>query len=260
MLFRSDEAYVKYPADNGDYYAAAVVGTVYGSLKFEDINVKNSTITGNNKVGAIFAHDGSATQITINNCHVDKCYIASEDTADGGCVGGLIGFYATGTAGKVNTISNSSVKNSTIVGINSSNSGKRANSEFIGCIQTKDAMELNIVDCVVAGNSFSQTIDGTAAVTYKGEFPAQFIGGDRNEKLLGNITINGTRVEAKKYIYLTPNSNWKVDNARFAIYVWGASTGEKWVSMTAVTSDLYRCELPDGYDYGCDIKIGRAHV
>ena len=192
--FTIDEAYVKYPADSNDYYAAAVVGTIYGNLKFEGINVKNSTITGNNKVGAIFAHDGSSTQITVNNCHVDNCYIASEDTADGGCVGGLIGFYATGTAGKVNTISNSSVKNSTIVGINSSNSGKRANSEFIGCIQTKDAMELNIVDCVVAGNSFSQTIDGSAAVTYVGAFPAQFIGGDRNEKLLGNITINGTRV------------------------------------------------------------------
>ena len=191
--FVIDEAYVKYPADSNDYYAAAVVGTVYGSLKFEGINVKNSTITGNNKVGAIFAHDGSATQITINNCHVDKCYIASEDTADGGCVGGLVGYFATGVAGKPNTISNSSVKNSTIVGINSSNSGKRANSEFIGCIQTKDAMELNIVDCVVAGNSFSQTIDGTAAVTYVGAFPVQFIGGDRAEKLLGNITINGVR-------------------------------------------------------------------
>ena len=195
--FTIDEAYVKYPADNGDYYAAAVVGTVYGSLKFEGITVKNSTITGNNKVGAIFAHDGSSTQITVNNCHVDNCYIASEDTADGGCVGGLIGFYATGTAGKVNTISNSSVKNSTIVGINSSNSGKRANSEFIGCIQTKDAMELNIVDCVVENNDFSQTTNGTDAVTYEGAFPAQFIGGDRNEKLLGVITINGTRVMSK---------------------------------------------------------------
>ena len=192
--FTIDEAYVKYPADSNDYYAAAVVGTIYGNLKFEGITVKNSTITGNNKVGAIFAHDGSSTQITVNNCHVDNCYIASEDTADGGCVGGLAGFFATGTTGKPNTFSNSSVKNSTIVGINSSNSGKRANSEFIGCIQTKDAMELNIVDCVVAGNNFSQTIDGSAAVTYQGAFPAQFIGGDRNEKLLGNITINGTRV------------------------------------------------------------------
>ncbi len=194
--FVIDEAYVKYPADNADYYASAVVGTIYGNIKFENITVKNSTITGNNKVGAIFAHDGSSTQITINNCHADTCYIASEDTADGGCVGGLVGYFATGVAGKPNTISNSSVKNSTIIGINSSNSGKRANSEFIGCILTKETTELNIVDCVVENNTFSQTINGTDPVTYVGAFPAQFIGGDRAEKLLGVITVNGTRVNS----------------------------------------------------------------
>ncbi len=194
--FTIDEANVKYPADSNDYYAAAVVGTIYGNIKFENITVKNSTITGNNKVGAIFAHDGSSTQITINNCHADNCYIASEDTADGGCVGGLVGYFATGVAGKPNTISNSSVKNSTIVGINSTNSGKRANSEFIGCILTKETTELNIVDCVVANNNFSQTIDGVNPVTYEGAFPSQFIGGDRAEKLLGVITVNGTLVKS----------------------------------------------------------------
>ena len=257
--FTIDEAYVKYPADSNDYYAAAVVGTIYGNLTFEDITVKNSTITGNNKVGAIFAHDGSSTQIIVNNCHVDNCYIASEDTADGGCVGGLIGFFATGTTGKANTISNSSVKNSTIVGINSSNSGKRANSEFIGCIQTKDAMELNIVDCVVAGNNFSQTIDGTAAVTYKGAFPAQFIGGDRNEKLLGNITINGTRVEiAKKYIYFKA-SHWEVDGARFEAYLWGGTPTDAWISLTSIGNNIFRGELPDGYDYDCNIIFCRMN-
>ena len=257
--FVIDEAYIKYPADSNDYYAAAVVGTVYGNLNFEDITVKNSTITGNNKVGAIFAHDGSSTQITINNCHVDNCYIASEDTADGGCVGGLIGFFATGTTGKANTISNSSVKNSTIVGINSSNSGKRANSEFIGCIQTKDAMELNIVDCVVAGNNFSQTTNGSTAVTYKGVFPAQFIGGDRNEKLLGNITINGTRVEiAKKYIYFKA-SHWEVDGARFEAYLWGGTPTDAWISLTSIGNNIFRGELPDGYDYGCNIIFCRMN-
>ena len=192
--FTIDEAYVKYPADGKDYYAAAVVGTIYGNLKFENISVKNSTITGNNKVGAIFAHDGISNQITVNNCHVDNCYIASEDTTDGGCVGGLIGYLSTGAANKVSTISNTSVKNSTIVGINSRNRGDRANSEFIGSIKTDEKLVLNIVDCVVENNDFSQTTNGIDAVTYEGAFPAQFIGGDRAEKLLGVITINGTRV------------------------------------------------------------------
>ena len=188
-----DEAYVKYPADSKDYYASAIAGTIYGSNTFENITVKNSTITGNNKVGAIFAHDGSATQITINNCHVDSCYIASEDTADGGNVGGLIGLFQTGS-NKVSSINNSSVKNSTIVGINSTNSGKRANSQFIGGISTKANTNLVLKNCVVEDNEFSQTFKGTD-VTYVGAFDANFIGGDRNEQRLGVVVINGTRYE-----------------------------------------------------------------
>ncbi len=191
-----DNAYIKYPADGEDCYASAIAGTIYGDILFEGITVKNSTITGNNKVGAIFAHDGSSTKITINDCHVDNCYIASEDLKDGGCVGGLVGYFATGNEGKPNTISNSSVKNTTIVGINSSNNGKRANSLVIGSIKTKATMELNIVNCVLENNTFSQTIDGTAPVTYVGTFNPQYIGGDREEAHLGKITIDGYEVIA----------------------------------------------------------------
>lgn len=48
-------------------------------------------------------------------------------------------------------------------------------------------------------------------------------------------------------LYLTPNSNWKVDNARFAAYFFG--NGDKWVSMTAVEgeTDLYEVTVPAGY-------------
>ena len=189
-----DEAYVKYPADGEDYYASAIAGTIYGTVTFENITVKNSTITGNNKVGAIFAHDGSSTQITIKNCHVDNCYIASEDLEDGGNVGGLIGLYQTGSD-KVSKISNSSVKNSIIRGINSSNSGKRANSEFIGGIFSKDKTNLVLENCVVANNNFSETIDGTSPVTYSGEFDDKFIGGEREGVRKGVVVINGTRYE-----------------------------------------------------------------
>ena len=191
-----DNAYIKYPADGEDCYASAIVGTIYGDILFDGITVKNSTITGNNKVGAILAHDGSSTKITINNCHVDNCYIASEDLKDGGCVGGLVGYFATGNEGKPNTISNSSVKNSTIVGINSSNNGKRANSLVIGSIKTKATLELNIENCVLENNEFSQTIDGTAPVTYVGTFNPLYIGGDREEAHLGKITIDGYEIIA----------------------------------------------------------------
>ena len=189
-----DDAYIKYPATGEDFYASAIAGTIYGSVTFENIVVKNSTITGNNKVGAIFAHDGSSNKITINNCHVDNCYIASEDLKDGGNVGGLIGLFQTGSTDACR-ISNSSVKNSTIIGINSSNSGKRANSEFIGGILSKDKTNLVLENCVVANNNFSETIDGTSPVTYSGEFDDKFIGGEREGVRKGVVVINGTRYE-----------------------------------------------------------------
>ena len=189
-----DEAYVKYPADSKDYYASAIAGTIYGTVTFENITVKNSKITGNNKVGAIFAHDGVSNKITINNCHVDNCYIASEDLKDGGNVGGLIGLFQTGSTDACR-ISNSSVKNSIIIGINSSDSGKRANSEFIGGILSKDNTNLVLENCVVANNNFSETIDGTSPVTYSGEFDDKFIGGEREGVRKGVVVINGTRYE-----------------------------------------------------------------
>ena len=188
--FTIDGAKIIYPKDGKDYYAAGVVGTIYGNLTFENIIVKNSRITGNNKVAGLIAHDGTSTQITIDNCHILDSYIASEDLKDGGCVGGMIGYYATGVAGKENNISNSSVEGCTIVGVNSSNSGKRANSEFIGSIMTKIEMVLNITDCILERNTFTQTINGTDPVTYLSAFNPQYIGGDREEKTLGTITIS----------------------------------------------------------------------
>ena len=49
-------------------------------------------------------------------------------------------------------------------------------------------------------------------------------------------------VEAK--LYLTPNANWNVDNARFAAYFFG--NGETWVSMTKVAGEtnLYEVAVP----------------
>ena len=50
-------------------------------------------------------------------------------------------------------------------------------------------------------------------------------------------------------LYLVPNSNWKNDNARFAIYYWNASGTSNWVSMTDSDSDgVYEGTVPAGYD------------
>jgi hypothetical protein len=52
---------------------------------------------------------------------------------------------------------------------------------------------------------------------------------------------------APEKLYLTPNSNWKKDKARFAAYFFG--NGEKWVGMTKVEgeTDLYEVSVPAGY-------------
>ena len=62
-----------------------------------------------------------------------------------------------------------------------------------------------------------------------------------------------------KVVYLKPNSNWMNDGARFAIYVWGAAPGEKWVSMTDCGDGTYEAFLPEGYDYGCNIIFCRMN-
>ena len=47
-------------------------------------------------------------------------------------------------------------------------------------------------------------------------------------------------------VYLVPNSNWLIDNARFAVYYWNGST-TNWVSMTAVGDGYYEAVVPSGY-------------
>ena len=72
-----------------------------------------------------------------------------------------------------------------------------------------------------------------------------------------SITRNGATIvlpeqkaeePVKNMLYLKPNNNWKVDNARFAAYFFG--NGEKWVSMTAVSgkSGYYEVEVPAGWE------------
>ena len=78
-------------------------------------------------------------------------------------------------------------------------------------------------------------------------------------------TVNGEEPKqeepevTEKIVYLKPNSNWTQSNARFAAYFFGGSTGEKWVSMTAVGDGTYQVHLPEGYDYGCSIIFCRMN-
>ena len=60
-------------------------------------------------------------------------------------------------------------------------------------------------------------------------------------------------------VYLKPNSNWKVDNARFAAYFWN-NKGSIWVNAADTDGDgIYEIHLPEGYDYGCNVIFCRMN-
>ena len=51
---------------------------------------------------------------------------------------------------------------------------------------------------------------------------------------------------ATSKVYLKPNANWKVDNARFAAYFWNTA-GDTWVDAVAVEGGYYEVTVPSGY-------------
>lgn len=82
----------------------------------------------------------------------------------------------------------------------------------------------------------------------------------------GTLSVNGTTISSLNdlvpnfeggttgdttTLYLVPNSNWKTDNARFAVYLCDSKTSqtEMWISMEKVTDDLYKVDVPSQYDY-----------
>ena len=62
--------------------------------------------------------------------------------------------------------------------------------------------------------------------------------------LLCAMAVNAAKIPSGTKLYLTPNSNWKIDNARFAAYFFG--DGDAWGSMVAVSGekDLYEVTTP----------------
>lgn len=60
-------------------------------------------------------------------------------------------------------------------------------------------------------------------------------------------------------LYLIPNSNWTIDNARFAAYFFGGTPNEVWVSMTLAGNNVYEVVIPEGYDYGSNIIFCRMN-
>ena len=61
------------------------------------------------------------------------------------------------------------------------------------------------------------------------------------------VVASAAKTTAPTTFYLTPNSNWKADNARFAAYTWDG--GEQWFDMTDADGDgVYECTVPAGVE------------
>ena len=61
------------------------------------------------------------------------------------------------------------------------------------------------------------------------------------------LTVSAAKTTEPTTLYLTPNANWKQDNARFALYTWDG--GDKWFNMTDADKDgVYECEIPAGIE------------
>lgn len=70
--------------------------------------------------------------------------------------------------------------------------------------------------------------------------------GSAIEDAVEQTVSNQKPVESAGKLYLIPNANWTMDNARFAAYFFG--NGERWLDMTDADSDgCYECEIPEGY-------------
>ena len=65
--------------------------------------------------------------------------------------------------------------------------------------------------------------------------------------LLGMVPVGHVHAASGTTVYLVPNANWHVDNARFAVYYWNDS-GNAWVDMTDADGDgYYEATIPAGY-------------
>lgn len=219
---------IVYPGDGKDFYGAALVGTYYGNLTVNNVKVVNANITGNNKVAGLIAHDGASSTLNVDNCHVEYSTIASTDKSDGGNVGGLLGLFQ-GNGNATHTIKNSSVKNCIINGINSSNNGKRANSEFIGGITSKTGQILVITNCAIENNTFTDVQSNGSKVTYVSPYAPyeKYIGGARDEKFDGTVIVDD-------YQFVTDGC-WLKDSE----YYISNANGLKWVASTVNATTPY---------------------
>ncbi len=166
--------------DNENYnaWASILVAKTFGNVKLENVTIKDSKLTGGQKVGGLIGFVAE-NNVDVLNCTVDGLILENYDVMSldpekegSGSTGGLIGYI---NAGK---ITNSYVKNSTIKTIQGIENAKRANGEFIGVINDNT---IEITNCGVENNNFTNSIDWTP-------YHNPFVGGNRGS---ATLIVNG---------------------------------------------------------------------
>ncbi len=196
--FTIQNASVVCPDFDADFYGAGLIGTFYGNVTIEKVHVKDSYISGNNKVGALVAHDGVCSALKINNCSAEGVTFEATNKVDGGLVGGLVGFFQ-GAANGEYYVKNSSVKNCNFNVVNSTNTGKRANAQLVGGISSKANQTLVIENCEVADNTWNEKfyVKGVEVTVDTLEpLYGVYVGGERNDSLVGELIVDGVKVIA----------------------------------------------------------------
>ena len=184
-------ASIECPDFTGDFYGAALIGTAYGVVTIENVDVVDSYISGNNKVAALIAHDGVMNTLTVSDCDVLRTTFEAADAKDCGSVGGLLGYFQTGGE---HHITNCSVKGCTFNVANSTNTGKRANGLLIGGIDSKASQVLYIDSYVVENNTWNEKFYVNGVEVTEGKFVSPYaglIGGERDDNAEGKVYFNG---------------------------------------------------------------------
>ena len=105
---------------NSGINTALIVGQTYNNLILDNVDVKNSSVTGGYKVatlvGTVYNESTSAITLTVKNCDVDKCTVTSTQYDFMTC--GLVAFVYVGDNDKVE-FENTTISNVALVNTNS---------------------------------------------------------------------------------------------------------------------------------------------
>lgn len=237
----------------GDYYAAALVAATYGTVNIEKVTVKGAKIAGVNKVGGLVGFVAENV-LNVDGAVVEASEIATLSEADGGCIGGLIGYVTTNA-----TVKNSTVQNTKITAVNSAGEAKRANSEFIGAFHGSDNTTLTIEKAALAENTFVETANGYVA-------PAYFLGLVGGNRLGGGkVIIDGkeaTDVVPSPWCLIGVNGDWDTDVPMVV-----AENGMAVAYGVELKEGAFKVRIPnddgswnDAANYGVDPNVAGAKV